>query len=112
MSPSTPIAHHFSPGKWGKFCRGMRDFLKIFDVSVMSYCGLLIIGTWIMAMIELLTVSDYVAPDWWVGPTGIFSITIGAILVKHTGGYFIASKYNSAQGERPIEYGQKPPEEH
>ncbi|MCK9361927.1 hypothetical protein M0Q28_06960 [Patescibacteria group bacterium] len=92
----------FADNFWGTFCRGIRDLLNAFDVSAMALVGILIIFTGAMAWVELLTQGIlFTTPEWWVGPSGVLFLVIVTLLGKHSTGFWIASKYNSPEGQPP-----------
>ena len=92
----------FADNWWGTFCRGLRDIISAFDVNPLCLVAFLVCNTAAMAWIELLTQGTFfTTPEWWVGPSGVLFLVIGAILIKHTWGYTINSKYNSPAGAAP-----------
>ena len=96
-----PGYNGFAENTWGRFCRGLRDFINAFDVSAMALVSILIIWTCIMATIELCTPDNWTTPQWWVGPSGVLFLVVVTLLGKHATGFWIASKYNSPEGQPP-----------
>ena len=90
----------FAENWWGTFCRGLKDFINAFDVNPLCLVAFLVIDTMLMAWFHAIF-DWFRVPDWWVGPAGILALMVGAILIKHTWGYTVASKYNSPAGAPP-----------
>jgi predicted membrane channel-forming protein YqfA (hemolysin III family) len=78
----------------------MKDFINAFDVNPLCLVAFLVCNTMVMAYLH--SIFDWFrAPDWWWGVNGVLFLIVGAILIKHTWGYTVASKYNSQAGEPP-----------
>lgn len=104
----TDRSNGFADNWWGTFCRALRDFINAFDVNPLCLVAFLVIDTMIMAWLD--SIFDWFhVPDYWTGPTGILALIVGAILIKHTWGYTISSKYNSPIGEAPKTPDPAPP---
>jgi hypothetical protein len=91
----------FAPNWWGTLCRGLRDFANAFDVNPLALVSFLVVNTMIMAWFHAIF-DWFRVPEWWYGPTGVLFLIVTAILVKHTWGYTINSKYNSPAGVPPV----------
>ncbi|MFZ3043883.1 MAG: hypothetical protein WA058_02115 [Minisyncoccia bacterium] len=90
----------FAENWWGTFCRGLKDFINAFDVNPLCLVAFLVCNTMVMAYLH--SIFDWFrAPDWWWGVNGVLFLIVGAILIKHTWGYTVASKYNSPVGTPP-----------
>lgn len=90
----------FADNWWGVFCRALRDFINAFDVNPLCLVAFLVCNTMVMAYLHAIF-DWFRVPDWWWGVNGVLFLMVGAILIKHTWGYSINSRYNSPTGEPP-----------
>lgn len=73
--------------------------MKFFDQRGGVWVGVSTLVTLVLVLLESCKVI--VAPAWWVSPTGLYAIILGFFVLTKGGTYFVDSRWNSPEGQRP-----------